>query len=413
MEYSKNSIVGYFAVLITWRKLLVANFLIFTIATAMFSLVTPKTFSATTTILPPSANSDGFGLASLVGNTSFGGLLDLGGVAGETNIFLAILKSRTVMQAVADEFDLTEVYETENTEETLKALSERYSVEVDDDGTISVAASAQTGFMAYSEEEKDIARLLARDIANGFVKELDRINKRLKTEKAQNNRVFVETRYFQTLGDLAKAEEALKAFQEASEIIALPEQTQAAIQTASELHARIISKEVEADVLRTYVGKSHRNLTRIEAELKELRRKLAEMKSGRDEKNQGNPADLFIPLDKTPQLGLQYVRLYREVALQQKIQEFLLPQYEQAKIQEARDAPTLQILDPAIAPIRRTSPKRALMVILSGFLSLVISACLILMFEYLSRIRQEGGSEYEALNDAIENIRRDLRFLRK
>ncbi|MCG8604468.1 Wzz/FepE/Etk N-terminal domain-containing protein [bacterium] len=416
MEKSNSGIVRYFAVLVTWRRLLIINFFIFTISMAIFSLIMPKTFTATTTILPPSASSDGFGLASLVGNTSFGGLLDLGGIVGETNIFLAILRSRTVMETIAQQFDLTKVYETENVEETLRVLSERYSTEINEDGTISIMASAQTGFAAYSEEGKNVARFLARDLANAFADELDRVNKRLKTEKARNNRKFVETRYFQNLEDLSKAEDELKAFQETREIIALPEQMQAAIETAAELHARVISKEVEAEVLRGYVSSSHHELTRTETELKELRKKLTELKYGRDGrngKNQANGADIFIPLDKTPQIGLQYVRLLREVTLQQKIQEFLLPQYEQAKIQEAKDTPTVQILDPAIAPIRRSSPQRTLMVIFSGFLSLIMSVCLILIFEYVNRIREEGDAEYIALREAFEKIRQDIPFLRK
>ena len=411
------NLADYISVLVRWRKLIIINFVIFTFSTALISLLMPKTFTAQTTILPPSEGSDPLGLSGLTTDLPFAGLFS-GSLAGETNTFLAILNSRTLMQSIAEEFNLMKLFETENIEETVKALREHVSINVNDDATITVFASAKTGFFAYSEKEKNKARNLARDITNVFIKKLDRINTKLKIEKAQNNRIFIEKRYLQNLVDLQEAEEELKTFQETYGVIALPEQTEIAIGAAAELNAMITAKEVEVAVLSQYVSEKHAELSRAKYELNELVKKFDEMKSGKidviaDEKNGKNKAnniELFIPLNDVPDLGLKYLRFFREVKLQQKIQEFLLPQYEQAKIQEAKDTPTVQILDKAIAPIKRSSPKRTLMVLFGGFLSLLMSVCLIFIFEYFNKIKVERGEDYTKINKAFSLIKRDLRF---
>lgn len=416
MEDKNLNIIDYISVLVRWRKLVVINFIIFTFSTAIISIIIPKTFTAQTTILPPSEESDAFGLAGLIGNLPFGGL-GMGGLAGETNIFLAILNSRTVMETIARKFDLMELYQKENMEETVKTLRERINMEVNDDGTITVSASARTSFFAYNAEEKNKARNLARDMANAFVEELDRVNTRLKTEKARNNRVFIEKRYLQNLADLQKAEEELKSFQQTYGVVALPEQTEATIQAMSELNAKIIVKEIEIAVLSQYVSSSHSELSRAKSELSELVIKFNEMKSGKsddmaDDNDERYDVELLIPLSEAPDLGLKYLRLFREVTLQQKIQEFLLPQYEQAKIQEAKDTPTVQVLDEAIAPIKRSSPKRTIMVLFSAFLSLIMSVSLIFIFEYLKRIKAEEGEDFEKISSAISLIKNDLKLKR-
>lgn len=420
MGDKKTNIIDYLSVFVKWRKLIIINLIIFTFITAIISLIIPKTFTAKTTILPPSGESEGVGISQLVGSLPLG-VLGLGGISGDTNIFMAILNSRTVMEAIAKKFRLMDLYKLENMEETVNALRENVAVEVNDDGTITVSASAHTGFFAYNnEEEENKTRNLARDIANAFMAELDKVNSRLKTERARNNRVFIEKRYLQNLTDLQKAEDELKKFQEKYGVIAMPQQTEASIQAAAELNARITVKEIEVAVLSKYVSSSHGELRRAKSELTELRRKFDEMKSGtnyeisddKDGKYDAN-TNLFIPLSEAPDIGLKYLRLFREITLQEKLLEFLLPQYEQAKIQEAKDTPTVQVLDEAYAPIRRTSPKRTIMVLFSGFLSLIISVCLAFIFEYWHRVKAEGGEDFEKINTAISLLKRDVHFRSK
>jgi len=191
------------------------------------------------------------------------------------------------------------------------------------------------------------------------------------------------------------------------------------ITAAAELKAQITAKEVEADLMAKYVGKSHSDYIRLENELRVLRRKYDEFKYGTEAQKlpvgalDEQEKDLFIPVDKVPDLGLRYVRLFREVTLQEKILEFLLPQYEQARIQEAKDTPTVQILDRATLPERKARPKRALIVLLATFFVLVLSATYALLKERLETLRATETERYKELQSFWKSLRSDWRFWKR
>ena len=411
MESKKSNIINFFTVVARQRRLIIVNFLIVCSLTAVYSLLMPKTFTARATILAPQDESEFLGLSSLINNLPIG-KLGLGMVSEETYMFTAILNSRTVMEAIAKKFNLQELYKTKNLEETVKELREQVSVEINEDLTISVAVSSATGFLA-SEEDENVIRKRAADMTNAFLEELDQVNKQLKTEKARNNRIFIEKRYQQNMDDLKKAEVALKDFQETHGLIALPEQTEASIKAAAELKAQATVKEIEVAVLSKYVSGSHVELVRAKNELRELNRKLDEMNTGTNEgldvQNGKSDAKLFVPFNQAPELGLQYVRLYREVTLEQKIMEFLLPQYELAKIQEAKDTPTVQVLDEAVMPIKRTKPKRTIMVLAAGLLSIFFSVVAILLQEYVRTLESTRSEDYQKLREIVQSVRGDIR----
>jgi uncharacterized protein involved in exopolysaccharide biosynthesis len=216
------------------------------------------------------------------------------------------------------------------------------------------------------------------NLANSFIEELEKVHSQIAVEKARKTRIFIEKRYLQNLDELNQAEEALKIFQEKNNIVSLPEQMMTTIQAASELKAQIMATEIEMDVLKNYVGETHTDVIKKENQLAELRKKYSDMRS-----RKGQPSyvlnqiessnDVFIPLDDVPEIGLEYARLYREVMLQEKLLEFLLPQYEEAKIKEAKDTPMIQVLDRAALPEKKAKPKRALMVIFWGFMTFILS----------------------------------------
>jgi uncharacterized protein involved in exopolysaccharide biosynthesis len=360
------------------RKIILIVLVTVSIHAVGISLIMPKWFRAYTTILPPVSEEGTLGISTLLENLPLAGL-GIGNVTEETDLFLAILDSRSIMEAAARKFDLTKRYKKKNMEETVKALRKHVSAEIDDEGTITLLAEARAPWLA-SREEQDEARKLARDMTNYFIQELDRVNRNLKSEKAGNLRKFIEKRYFQNLEDLKKAEEELKEFQQKYGIISLLEQVRATVTTAAELKAQIMAKEIEARALARYVGKSHVDFIKIQNELKEMRRTYEDLKrSDKQGVVTGNvdKHDVFLPFEDAPDLGIQYVRLYREITLQETLLEFLLPQYEEAKIKEARDTPTVQVLDEAVLPVKKHRPKRALFVLFWSFMSLLVIASVI------------------------------------
>ena len=418
MEKRELNFLDFLSIIIKWRKHLIINFFIVCLIAAAISLMLPVWFTASTTILPPAGDSGGLGLSSLLGNLPMGGLgRGIGALPEETNTALAILNSRTMMEIVAKKFNLKDRFQTENMEETIRVLRDRYSIKVNDEGTVTLYTEAKTPFLS-NRSEKDEARKLAKEMANFFIKELDRLNNEIRVEKAKNSRIFIEKRYLQNLDDLKIAEEALRNFQEKFGVIALPEQTAAAITTAAELKSQIMAKEVEIGVLKKNVSETHVSLIRAKTELNELQKKYDEFIYGKQlqgnvENKKPNADELFLPFDQVPDLGLQYARLYREVMMQQKLMEFLLPQYEDAKIQEAKETPTIQVLDPAVLPIKKSRPKRAIFVIIAGLATFMVSIVFITVYERIQLLSELDQQKYEKIKNVLNILKSDFRLFRK
>lgn len=417
MNNKEVSLIHYLYVIVKWRKFLLINFFVVCLIAGTLCFIVPKSYVANTTILPPQEKPGGLGLSSILSNLPIGGFaMGLAGLSDEINTFLAILNSRTVMEAVAQKFDLTKRFKTRNMEETIRQLAGYVTIDLNDEGTLTLGAKAKTPFLA-SNEQKDEARKLARDMANFFIEELDRVNTQLKVEKARNTRIFIEKRYHQNLEDIHQTEEAFKQFQQKYGAIALPEQTEAAITAAAEVKAAVIAKEVEIGVLKKYVNDTHPDLIRAQNELHELQLKYDEFKYGakfdKNHPNSNQTKDFFLPFKDVPDIGLQYLRLFREVKMQEKILEFLLPEYEQAKIQEAKDTPSVQVLDKAVIPIRKASPKTMLTTLVAGFSCLIICLFFIFTVEYFKKIEQ-GDDERSAMMTKIrETLRKDLLGFKK
>jgi capsule polysaccharide export protein KpsE/RkpR len=220
---------------------------------------------------------------------------------------------------------------------------------------------------------------LTAEMANYVVLKLDEINRELSTEQARYTRKFIEERLRQARNDLQQAEDTLNSFQNAYGVISISEQTKAAIEIAAQLHAQITTTETEYNVKKRVMGSGHPDLMRLESELVELRKKKYQMEFGGDDTN------VFIPFKAAPDLGLQYFRLYREVQISNKVVEYLVPQYEQAKVQEAKDTPTLLVLDkgqPAAYPFK---PRKKIVVLAAGLIVLVFWGGLALGLETLKK----------------------------
>ncbi len=242
-------------------------------------------------------------------------------------------------------------------------------------------------------------------MANFFVLELDRISKDLEITQARYNREFIEKRYEENKQDLAKAEQNFKRFQEKHNVIALPEQLQAAIVAAAGIKAQIISAEVRLDALKASFKPEHPEIRKIQTEINGLRSALNKLQYG--ENSSTSTLALFPAFSEAPELGIQFVQLKRELEVQNKLYEFLTQQYEKAKIQETKDTPTVQILDKAIPPIKRSKPSRKRMVLMWAVLSIFISALLVFILDYLSSTKHRNSSQYQKAIEIIEMIKSD------
>lgn len=400
MEKKEFTFVDYLYILIKWRKTILINFLVVTVLVAGYSLIMPKTYSTSATVMLPSGGGGGV-FAALAANIPFAEGL-LGGVGGDSqiNTVVGILKSRTIAENAVKKFNLIERYGSENMEEAVKSFREYLEISLNEENMVVVAFSASTDYFLY-EDETGETRQFCADVIAYVISELNRINVEFQTRQANLNRVFIENRYEQNKADLKQAEEALKEFSEKYGVVSLPEQMQAAIDVAANLESQIAIKEVELEALRVTLNPTHSRVQLTELEIRQLNKKLAELKSGAEG---DSGLDIFPSFSEAPQLGMTYLRLKRELEVQNAIFQFLTQQYEQAKIQETRETPIVETLDEAAVPVRRDSPKRALLVLFSGVLAVLLSAIYVLVVEYLNRLKETDIDRYQKIVYVAQGI---------
>ena len=370
-------------ILMRWKKTILLNVFYISLLVVVISLILPKIFTASAVLMPPSSQSDVSVLnAFSESELPFGGLISQS--EEETMRLIAILKSRTVMETIINQYHLIDFYHSKNIEEALESLSDHVNLEIEEEGTLSITVHVATGWLHYEKDEIE-ARELSAKIANEFVNQLDIVNKKLQTEEAVHQRRFLGERYEDNRNDLIKAEERLKKFKEEHNIISVESQTKAAIESAAALKNQILFNEVQKGVVSSKLKSDHPEVISIQDELNELKNKLYEIEYGTAQRI-GSEDNLFPVLSEMPQIDADLMRLSREVDIQNTLFIYLTQQYEDAKIQEARNTPTIQLLDPALPPIEKSSPKRMLMVVVMALITFICTSMYSLFQEHHHRI---------------------------
>ena len=403
-EKENISLYSYLSILIGYRRFILLNFLGVCVAVGVLSLFLPNWYTASTSILPPQRGGLGLGLGlttSLAGGISeFGTSMSLPFMASPSDVIAAILKSQTVALAVIEKEDLMKTYHTKTKEDALKEVFSHTQVKVTPEGIISL-----------SFEDKD--RLKTAGVANRFVEELDRVNRETNISQAKNARIFIEERLAQTKKDLTKAEEDLRKFQEENKAVSLDEQMKASIEEAANLKAQMVATEIELNLLRKTMSPSHSQIQELQSRINEIKRQLDIWELGNQQEESKEKKILDLPFSQVPSLSLDLARLVREVRIQSGVFELLTNQYEQYKIQETKDTPTIQVLDKAFPPERRSKPKRALLVGLAGIVSLFTSVVFVFGLEYFKKSKERNPEEIERIQTLLGAWRKDMGDLKK
>ena len=407
-EEEKVDIYSYLTVLINYRRFVFFNLLAVCIIVAIISFLLPQWYTARTTILPPEKKSP---LLSL-GSSLLGGLvpsteMSLPFMATPSDILAVILKSRTVQEKIIEKENLKKVYKAKTLEDALKELKSHLKIVVESEGIVSLEF-----------EDKDKWR--ASRVANLFVEELDEINRKTNASQAKSTRLFIEERLAQTQKDLTLAEENLRSFKEKNKAIALDEQMKSIIQGAADLKAQLVLDEIQLNVLKRNMSDSHPQVQQLRSRIAEIKKQLDLLELGNGKKIKGEGKALEVPFSEVPSLSLELARLTREVKIQEAVFELLTQQYEQAKIQEAQDTPTIQVLDKASPPEKRSKPKRAALVGIAAVASLFLSVLFVFSVEYFknSKVKNPEGFKkienlFSALNEDIKDFRKLFLFSRK
>ncbi|MCS6295228.1 MAG: hypothetical protein H8K09_03225 [Nitrospira sp.] len=375
------SLFDYWDVLVARRTLIASLCFVAVAASLAISLLLPNIFESTASVLPQLESKEGGMLAALLTSPAAGGMAQNLGLGlpsmptTPTDVFVSILKSRVMADDVIAKFNLMDRYREKTMVDTRKELEDHLRITVTKEKVIKVAV-------------EDIDPQIAADMANFYVANLDRVNRTVTVSKAGQNRAFIERRLTETVESMAKAEEALRDFQTKNKTVAVEAQAKVMIEAAAILQGQITAQEVQLQVMGSYLSPDNPDLARIRSNVEELKKQLTIMGSGKDGKGMVLGDRLHPAMTNVPDLALQFGRLFRQVKVQETLFTLLTSQHEQAKIAEARDTPTVQVLDPAVPADKRSRPRLLLNLAVACVLSIVVGVFLAFFLDYRTRVRQ-------------------------
>src|SRR6185369_8992985 len=306
------------------RQLLIRGMLVGAVLATIIAFLIPPRFTATAQILPPQQSQSAASslvagqLGSLGALLSGGGAKDLG-LKNPSDVYVSMLKSRTVEDSLVRRFESQKVYSKSRLSDTRKKLESRTKIVAQKDGIISI-----------SVEDGDQKR--SADLANAYIEELRVVTKSLALTEAAQRRLFFQQQMDETKDKLTKAEEALKEFQQKSGLIQPDSQSKAMIGSMVELQAMIAAKEVEVQSMKSFAAPGNPDLNLAERQLEGLRDQLSKLQRQRGPIVEG---DIEVPTGKVPEVALQYIRKFRDVRYQEALYEQFGKQLQIAKVDEA------------------------------------------------------------------------------
>lgn len=371
------SLLDLLIVLAERKRIILSVPAVFAIAALIISLALPERFTATTTVLPPQQNSSiGATLASQLG--SAGGMAALAGgslgLKDTSDMYAAMLKSRSVEDAMVQHFGLMQEYHKRYPSDARKTLEQHTTVD----------GGGKDGLIHVSVEDRNPRR--AADIANGYIDQFRIQSQHLAITEASQRRLFFEQQLEEAKDNLADAEEAMKLMEQKTGMIQLDSQARALIESAASLRAQVAAKEVQLQGMRTYATGENSELVQGQQELESMRAQLARLGGSEDSASGG----LIVPKGQVPQASLEYVRKLRDVKYKETIFEILARQFEVAKLDEAKQGALIQVVDSAVPPDKKSFPKRGLIVIGATALGLIVGIFMAFFHATFQRLRADS-----------------------
>jgi tyrosine-protein kinase Etk/Wzc len=352
----------------------------FAIVSILLAFLLPQWYTASVALLPPQQNSSlSAAMVSQLGN--LGGLASMAGAGGlglknPNDMYVGMLKSRTVEDAMVQKFGLMQEYHKRYASDARKTFERHATID----------GGAKDGLIHISVEARDPKR--AAELANGYLDQFRTLSEHLAITEASQRRLFFERQLEQAKDNLATAEEGLKETEQKTGLIQLDSQARALIESASILRAQIGAKEVEIQSLRTFATDENGQLIQAQQELNGMRAQLAKL--GGTEEN--NDASLLVPKGRVPQAGLEYVRKLRDVKYYETIFDILARQFEVAKLDEAKQGAVIQVVDVAVPPDKRSFPRRTWIIVGGTVLGLLTAAFFAYFRISLERMKSDPGA---------------------
>lgn len=359
-------------VLAKHKRIIIGLPLLVALITGALSFFMPNIYKADTKLLPPQqAQSGASAILSQLGGIA--GLAAGGGMKNPADVYVGMLKSKTVANKLIDNYSLKKVYGTDSLEKAQADLA-----------ASTVISTGKDGLITIEVEGKD--KTLIPKIANSYVQELIDLSKTLAVTEASQRRLFFEGQLKLSKDNLAKAEMSLKGALDVGGVISVDSESRAVVETVARLKAQVSYREVELNSMRPFVTTTHPSYRRVEEELNSLRSELSKLENGRrgtaEQSEQSNGKNN----------GFENIQLLRDLKYHQMLYELLAKQYEAARLDEAKDPSIIQVLDPAVEPERKSKPKRALLVLVAAMAALFIIIIWAFIFEARKKMLMVPGN---------------------
>lgn len=397
------------------RRLLARVTAIALIVSLGIAFIIPKRYKSVTSIMPPDQqNSGAMMLAALASHGE--GLGGLGTLASSllggrttTALFIDLLRSGTVAGNLIDRFNLQHVYHKRYRIDAAKHLAHCTTITED----------KKSGVVTIVVEDTSPVR--ARDLAQGYLDELNKLVMKTNTSAAHQERVFIERRLHSVSSDLERAQIELSDFSSKNSTVDIKEQTRAMVDAGARVQGELLVQQSGLQSLRQIYGDGNVRLREAEARIATLQHEL--------DKLAGSPAmpvpdsaddtgsstgndqgELYPPLRQLPRLAVSYADLYRRVRVQEAVYELLTQQYEMARIQEAKDVPVVSVIDPPGIPEKKSFPPRMILALSLTALCFLATAAFVLVRDRWSQI-DAGDPRKELASDVLPVLRRRLHGL--
>jgi uncharacterized protein involved in exopolysaccharide biosynthesis len=368
-EGSGLSIPDILFLLASRKKLILSVTLLVTAAAAAGTFFMRNTFKGEAVILPPQQQQSS--LAALAS----GALGNLGtAVRTPSDLYVGMLRSRSICDGIVAHFHLQEIYKKKFASDARRALIQHTSF-----------ATGKDSLIVISVEDYDPHRAAA--IANAFVDGLYQLTSRLALTEASQKRLFFEQELRKEKDTLNDAEVALTNVQRATGLLIPAGQEGVLIQSTARLRAEILSHEVELRAMQTYATDDNPQVQILLREIATMRGQLNDL-----ETKGASESKFEISAGKLPDGSLAYVRKVRDVKYHETLYELLAKQYEAARLDEAKQAPLIQVIDRAVVPDKKSGPARTRLVLSAALLGFVLSSLYVLILFLMKSNPQRVGA---------------------
>jgi uncharacterized protein involved in exopolysaccharide biosynthesis len=357
------------------------------LVSTLVAFLIPKSYTSTTQLMPPDPQStSGMAMMAAMAAKAGGGLAgvagDLLGLKSSGALFIGVLRSQTSQDRLIEQFDLKKVYGARLVMDARARLDESTSISED----------KKSGIITISVTDHSPQRAAA--LAGAYVDQLNTLVSELSTSSAHREREFLEERLKVAKTDLDDASNQLAQFSSKNNTLDIQQEGKAMLDAAGTIAGEMIAAQSQLEGLRQIYTDNNSRVRSLNARVAELRKQLEKL--GGTQANTGNVTKAsseqtgdpsaakaggglpYPTIKSLPLLGAKYADFYRRAKIQETVYELLTEQYELAKVQEAKETPSVKVLDPARVPEKKSFPPRLVIMILGTFLAFAMSVVWVL-----------------------------------